>query len=327
MIIRYFAPILLITALLFCLNGANCQQDDDESKANPISEGPLAVHLVLPADTDKRINTFSGDGFQHFAYYNKMAQDKGELVVFLPGTFGKGKGSGKFNKRAAKLGFHLVGLAYPDNISISKFSSSPDPDAMAKARLNIITGKVPFEALGVNEANSIENRLVSLIRYLSSNFPDEHWDQFLGKNGQIIWNKIVLSGQSQGGGHAAFMAMKLHKVHKVLMFGAPKDFDRRRNCAAKWLSETSLTPINRFFCFNHSADEHNGCTYAQQMQNYAAMKLTSTFKVIDVDDVKPPYDHSRLFTSHAAQRDPHNAPLHDAAYAEVWKYMLSEPVE
>src|SRR3954466_13197701 len=80
------------------------------------------------------------------------------------------------------------------------------------------------------------------------------------------------SPSSQGGGHAALLAMQ-HEVARVLMFGSPKDFNVHFNQPARWFSGPNATPLDRYFSFVHSADEGHGCTYPQQLENYRAMKL------------------------------------------------------
>lgn len=297
----------------------------DEPTSNAEAPGSV-VHQILPSDTDSRINTFTGEGFVHWSWYNPNAEHKPQLVVFFPGTGGKGSGSVPFNTAAANLGFHVLSLAYPDTVSMSMFHASDDENAFAKARTNIITGKVQFGNLNVDEPNSIENRLVAALRFLSRAYPSEHWAQFLDHSNNVLWDKVILAGQSQGGGHACFMALKLHKVARVLMFGAPKDFNVYYNKPAAWYSDPSVTPLNRFFSFVHQMDGHNGCTYPQQLLNYRALTLMPEYSVIDVDQIPPPYQHSRLLTSSFMQRGAHAAPVHDVRYSNAWQYLLTEPV-
>ena len=68
---------------------------------------------------------------------------------------------------------------------------------------------------------SIENRTVKLLRYLEQKHPDDEWGQFL-QGDQLAWNKIVIGGMSQGGGHALIATR--HLVARVLCFGGPKDY-------------------------------------------------------------------------------------------------------
>ena len=117
-----------------------------------------------------------------------------------------------------------------------------------------------------------------------------------------------------------------HEVARVLMFGAPKDFNVYFNKPAKWFSAPSATPLNRFFSFVHSLDEGHGCTYAQQLENYRAMKLLPQYPVVNVDDNPPPFQHSRLLTSKIPTDNPHGCVVTNEGFISVWKYLLEEPV-
>jgi hypothetical protein len=289
------------------------------------SRPKLVVREVVPSITDKRINQFSGGGWEHCVYYSPSVAPRHQLVVFLPGTGGTGHGARAFCTLAAQQGFHVVSIAYPSTISISVVRDSSDPDAFLKARENVIFGKAPFDKLRVDEPNSIHNRVRKLLRYLATTYPKEHWDQYRTGKGSLEWGKLVLAGQSQGGGHAALMGMQ-HEVARVLMFGSPKDFNTHFQEPAKWYSGPNATPLNRFFSFVHSADEGHGCTYRQQLENYRALKLLPQYKVIDVDKAPAPYRHSRLLTASRPEKEPHTAVIGNPDYRDVWKYMLEGPV-
>jgi hypothetical protein len=298
---------------------AHSQTDETDSPK-------LTVRSVLPSATDRRIDKYTGNGWEHWIYFNASANDRGQLVVFIPGTGGKGHGAKALCALAANRGFHVVSLAYPSEVSMSVYHRSPDPDAFEKARNNVIYGKVPFEKLNTGVPNSIQNRLQQLLQYLAATYPKENWQQFLGPTGEMLFGKMILAGQSQGGGHAALLGMQ-HEVARVLMFGAPKDFNVRFNQPAKWYSGTSATPLNRFFSFVHSADEGHGCTFPQQLENYRAMKLSPQYSVINVDDNHAPYGHSRLLTSKRPDGNPHGCVCSNPVYREAWRYLLEEPVQ
>ena len=67
-----------------------------------------------------------------------------------------------------------------------------------------------------------------------------------------------MAGQSQGGGHAALLAMQRRVRRRVLMFGSPKDFNIHFGQPARWYSGPNATPLGRFFSFAHGADEGHG---------------------------------------------------------------------
>jgi pimeloyl-ACP methyl ester carboxylesterase len=318
---RLIRSFVLLTALLLtaCLTRPTLAQAVLEAS------GSLLVHEVLPSATDSHIDKFSGNGYEHMAYFNPSAIDRRQLVVFLPGTGGNGHGARAFCSLAANEGFHLVSLSYPSAVSISEFRNSPDPDVFRKAREDIIYGQPPFSRLNTGVPNSIHNRLQRLLSHLSKTFPRESWAGFLNKSGELDYRTLILAGQSQGGGHAALLA-KQHQVARVLMFGSPKDFSVYYNQPARWYSDASATPLERFFSFVHSQDEGHGCTYPQQLANYQALKLLPKYSIVNVDDTRPPYGHSRLLTSKRASQSPHTAPIGDQAYEQAWKYLLKEPV-
>ncbi len=289
--------------------------------------GSVTVRSIIPSQTDSRIDTFSGPEYKHWMYYSAAAKHRGELLVVLPGTGGHGGSMHEFDTLAATLGYHVVDLSYPTNISMSTFDNNADPHAFGKARNNILYGSAPFETVHTTEPNSIHNRLHKLVQHLAATYPDEHWGQFLGPKGGLIYGKMALAGLSQGGGHAVFFAVQ-HKVARVIAFGAPKDFSLHFHQPGKWLSNPCATPLDRIFCFVHDKDEGHGCTYAQQIENYKALGLLPRYSIANVDVSQPPYRHTRLLTSDIPAKSPHACvALNQKSFAAAWKYMLEEPVQ
>ena len=287
----------------------------------------LIRRTVVPSATDSRINTFTGGEYLHEVFYNPSAKDQGLLLVFLPGTGGTGANARNLCQLAANEGYHVLLLMYPDDVSMSAFHARTDRDAFRKARESVISGKAPYVRLNIGVPNSIENRLHALLAYADDRFPQENWGQFFleKQGGPVDYSKLMLAGQSQGGGHAALMAYE-HEVARVLMFGSPKDFNVHFNEPAKWYSSPSATPIDRFFSFVHSMDEGHGCTYPQQLQNYRAMTLMPKYAVVNVDNATAPYQHSHLLTSKRPEPSPHTSVIGDRAFTNVWQYMLEEPL-
>lgn len=332
------AALIVLVALLALLPGgpADAQKRPDMKKSpDMFKKAPDGqarpdfadmIKTVNPSDTDPDIDAFTGPGLEHTATFDRNAEPKGQLVVYLPGTNGSGKSGSFFCTHAARMGFHSISLTYPSSVSISTLRISDDPDAFRKARENILFGKESYKTFETSPANSIQNRLLKLLRHLDVTYPGRKWGDYINRADQIAWRKVIVSGQSQGGGHAALLATK-YRVARAVMFASVKDNSIRLRKPAAWLGDKKATSIDRFFCFNHTQDDKNGCTYQEQLDNYAAMGLSPKYEVVDVDNAAPPYGNTRLLTSTRATPSPHGAVSADIAYRDVWRYMLTTPVE
>ena len=85
-----------------------------------------------------------------------------------------------------------------------------------------------------------------------ANEPDAGWKAFM-HHGEIRWDRIVLAGHSQGGGHAAILG-KRHSLKRVVMLGSPTDDCQVRGGPASWLGAPGETPSDRYYGFVHAGD-------------------------------------------------------------------------
>ena len=213
-----------------------------------------------PTATDPAITTFTNN---HYAVTDPDVPARGKLMVFLPGTGGVPFVYTRFVENAASLGFHSLGLMYPNGESINELCRIHDPfnpDAAAEARLEVIDGtdRVPY--LSVNRPNSIENRLLKALQYLHARVPARGWHQFLSGD-NIVWQKIAVCGHSQGGGHAAFLG-KTRLIDRSVNFCAT-DWWSYGARLYNWLSQSSVTSVANAFMMAHHRDEQLGFPGAQ----------------------------------------------------------------
>jgi hypothetical protein len=300
--------------------------------SNVFGQSVSNFKAVLPSLTDAKINSFDT---VHGVYFNPSVKSKNKLVVFLPGTNGSGTGGKLFAQVAANEGFHVVSLTYPTSIAATICHSQSDENCFENFRREIIEGKDSSSLIEVNRTNSIENRLHKLLAYLKKNFKGENWGRYLTEGGEINWEELILSGQSQGGGHAPLMA-KSHKVSRVIMFSAPKDWDRNRDKPAKWYGK-GKTPLKSYFAFNHIQDKQ-GCDYDQQLKNLKMLGLLEFGEAVDVDKIRPPFKKSRILITDypnkpSASVEAHTSLMSDGRtpldkngvpyFKPVWVYMLT----
>ena len=155
---------------------------------------------------------------------------------------------------------------YPNDVAAASCQDDEDETTFEKFRREIIAGGDRDPRVAVDRAESIEIRLRQLVAWLAANRGAEGWGQFLD-GGDISWAKVVLTGHSQGGGHAQLMAID-HAVARVVVLGSPKDYNQRHGRPARWYG-VGATPASRMFALVHGQDTQ-ACSYEQQLENLRA---------------------------------------------------------
>ncbi len=285
---------------------------------------PANPTATLPSATDQRIKSFDDP---HMSWLPE-GPARNQLLVFLPGTGGKPRSQFPFANTAAELGYHVIFLMYPDDLAAqAACGKSKEPEAHPQFRLALIRGGQLNPKRHIERAESIENRLIQLLKYLSAKQPAAHWGQFLDGKTQPEWSKLAVAGHSQGGGHA-FVIGKFHEVARVIMFGSPKDYSFYFKRPATGFDTNTKTPITRFFAFNHVRDNGNGCNHDQQREIFKQMGLLK-LGVLDVDKANLDAEHAHVLYTDV---DIQGARFHGSVLnenlpvrARVWKYMLTEP--
>jgi hypothetical protein len=327
----------------------------------------VSLVLVRPSTTDPAIKTFDTP---HRIYLRPSATTgpdvpaplRNQLLLWIPGTvsptatrnvkaktatstpaepppdaeaasLGAGReGAEAFCQLAARLGYHVISLRYPNDRSASVARFDDNPAEFEHFRLALITGGTS-KHLTIPRTESIEHRLIKLLQHLASARPTESWNQFLTTAGAIRWEALAVAGQSQGGGHAALIGLH-HRVARVIATGAPKDYNLTFNAPAAWLTRESATPKSRFFTFNHLQDRQ-AATWPQQLANLRALKLDAFGSVVIVESAEPPYRHARILATNypggtLTSQEAHTTVIsfrHAAVFDPVWRYMLTAPVE
>lgn len=310
------------------------------------------VIMVLPSATDTAIKTFDQP---HRIYLRHdfvggitdrtSPPLRQQLLLWIPGTAappppGQPKadpatgreGAEAFCQLAARLGYHVISLRYPNTVSASAERREDDPAEFERFRLALIEGGAS-KHMTSPRSESIEYRLIKLLQHLAVTRPAEGWRQFLHDDATLRWERFAVAGQSQGGGHAALIGLR-HLVARVICTGAPKDYSLNPPGPAAWLRATSATPKSRFFAFNHLQDKQ-AATWPQQLENLRALKLDAFGPPVNVDTEKPPYRHTRILTTNYPGRDLTSKEAHTtvisfrnaSVFEPVWRYMLTETVE
>lgn len=229
--------ILLPVIGVVCLLTTSCSSDCDEADT---SVSASVARRVMPAVTDAGISTYADK--PHMAFFDISATPQNKLVVYLP-DFGRlPLETADFGEYAASQGYHVVSLRYVNDVSfIQSASVSADVDAFEKARTELLTGEDVSSLLSVSITESMNNRLLKLIRYLDGKYPGEGWGQYLNGNAPDF-SKLILCGSGQGAANAAMFA-KQHRVDKVVCFSIAED-KLQDNSIASWMRTTAWATMS-----------------------------------------------------------------------------------
>jgi hypothetical protein len=294
---RSAASIALATALgLACTTAGT-------APIPPSATPPASVERqVTPSATDAAITTADEP---HVAINPAPSvAATGRLFVFLPGTGALPSQYRMILRVGAARGYHAIGLNYPNPTAVGVLcAADTDADCFWNVRSEVISGTNTSALLDVSTANSIVNRVQKLVAYLDRQFPTEGWGQYLA-GGAIDWSRIVISGHSQGGGHAGVMT-KLYAMSRACFFSSPADWRQVANVSATWTIRANITGASQQFGFTHVQDQL--VPYAQLRDIWQAMGLSAFGAPVNGDLQLPPYGSSHQISTSAT-------PVIDGAY-------------
>lgn len=167
----------------------------------------------------------------------------GNLVVFLPGTGGTPRGYSSLLQAAANAGNYVIGLShYSQPVAVAQFNawctaSSSPVNCNAELHELMLFGVAPTVLQGAGQGLwnvDGSQSVVSLLLHTLKLYP---WGvKFLTSDGEgVNWKQnVIISGHSQGAGHAAYLSYKL-QVPAVL-FSGPQD----SASASGWVAQMRL---------------------------------------------------------------------------------------
>jgi hypothetical protein len=275
--------------------------------AVPVSA--IKVYEIRPSQADPGVRRFDEPSY---VLYDPSREAFAPLVVFLPGTSGRPSGSGLLLSVVAQLGYRVIGLEYDDTPAVAQVCPrDPDPDCSAQFRQMRVDGAGAFRAVTNPPAEAIIPRLIAALQTLDREHPDQGWSQYLSGDG-LRWDRIVVSGLSQGAGMAAYIAQQ-HKVARVVLFSSPWDVTGSDHRPAPWLHGPNQTPPERWFAEYHAKEK----TAALIARAYAALRI--------------PQENIRIFDrglppgSGNSENPYHGSTIRNPDYAGDWAAMFGSP--
>jgi hypothetical protein len=267
----------------------------------------LVIYEVRPSEADPAIVRFNEP---NYIVFDAHSGPEADLVVFMPGTDGEPSSVTKLLNVVADLGYRVIGLEYNNSPGVAQVCpQDPLANCSATFREKRIFGEDATGKIDDTRAESIVNRLVTLLMYLHQHDTARQWSRYL-VDGEPNWKRIVVSGFSQGAGMAAFIA-KQKVVARVVLFSGPWDFQDPAKELASWLSGRSATSPERWFAAYHRREQ-------------TANLIARAYMMLGI-----PSGNIRVFDLAAASDSPDTArnPFHvstvrTSAYAPKWAFLF-----
>ncbi|MCB9733624.1 MAG: hypothetical protein H6745_13575 [Deltaproteobacteria bacterium] len=135
-----------------------------------------------------------------------------ELWIHLGGSGGKPTNAKNILRAAAYSGYRALGLAYMNEPSVADRCNDPvtgvdyDVTCSEKTRLEVITGEDVSPWLEIGASDGLISRLEHALAWLDDRDPSGGWDAYRDGEGHVRWDRIAMSGFSQGGGNVGLIS-------------------------------------------------------------------------------------------------------------------------
>lgn len=255
---------------------------------------------IEPTSTDSAIDVALEP---HYVCHDPDTAQRDKLLVFFPGTGALPSDYQGFVETAGDMGLHAIGLSYynPESINLQICPTDPDPNCHENARNEVLFGEDTFDGIDIGYANSAQNRLVTLLQYLSTTAPNAGWEQYLDGD-QPRWDMIVVAGHSQGAGMAAYVA-HTHAVARAILFAW---VDIQRGQPAPWLYDPTATAPENYYFFEHVDDRARGEAAKEEM---FSLWGAAPFGEVNVDGRTAPYDNAHILLTAEAPAANEETPI------------------
>lgn len=270
----------------------------------------LKTYRIKPSAADPRVTQYDEPSLVVFDGRAGPAP----LVVFLPGTDGKPRNARHLMRFVARQGYRAIALKYNDTPAVDQVCpADPDPSCSEAFRRMRTFGEGASSHVSNPPAESIAGRLTSLLTLLQRRHPKENWGAYL-RDGAPDWERMIVSGFSQGAGMAALIA-KRFPVAKVVLFSGPWDVVGPERRPAPWLSSPAATPADRWFAGYNSREK----TARAIARAYEALAVPA--ENIQTFDLKLP-ERRRGKPGAGAY---HRIAIRDRRYEPKWRLLFGAP--
>ena len=219
--------------------------------------------------------------------------DSTMLVVFLSGTGAYPRKYGRLLRSAQTAGNFVLGLSYlsqPFPVSQSNAwcvqkSILNSTNCNKEMHEHVLFGESSSEVRGGSDNIWHAGTDYSVCTVLERVLHGIEWGKKFLKYGNgsiesydIDWNKIIISGHSQGAGHAAYLSLK--KNIRAVLFSGPQDCSSCSQPWLRWMSNQNITRRAMFHvheeCGPEPLDPQSYCEENLMLDNLSIMGMENS---------------------------------------------------
>jgi hypothetical protein len=214
----------------------------------------------------------------------------------------------------ANTGYRMIAMGWTNENG----AFVAEDDFFENVRGELAYGEDLSPAIEIGPSDSLVSRLVTLLDYLATIHPDMGWEAYRNPSGtgndRIRWDLIVISGWSEGGGQAAWMAGN-HEFDGVVLISGPKDLGGDIGAPqlppAPWVFDPRVTPACRHMGFYHREEIKVPLTVDELLLSWDAFEMLPLGEPgVDVDTNVPPYDDTRVINTIATDWEDDTCSFH-----------------
>lgn len=201
--------------------------------------------FVSPVETGGGVG--NGDGRGHYALAPSGGTLEDELFVYLPGVGQYTDEAMTLLRLGALAGYRGVVLNYPRELSPPEACAATGEapgECLEQVHAATVYGTGETDAVDIDTADSLQNRLYRLLLHLQTHDPEGAWSDYYADE-ELLTPKIVLVGSAEGAGHAAYWARDATFARVVLLGGGGDglyDAAGGYEGLARWVTDPRSTP-------------------------------------------------------------------------------------
>jgi hypothetical protein len=245
-----------------------------------------------------------------YAQLDTRTASLGKLVVFLPGATNVPRDWRDHGRKLAEFGFHVLIPHYNNRWSSDDTCAGMSNACGDNTRWEALTGEDTSSAIVIARADSVEGRVITMLKYLRAHEPGGDWGYYLSDKDELLYGRTVIAGISHGAASAG-------------MYAARRSFSRNvmhSSGAAGSASAAKLTPVSEWYGFAHREDP----AYSGIIASWNSFGLPG--QPTDIDGQAAPFMGSHRLTTDASTSYPHGSVcVHSSSPKDAAGKYLFEP--